>query len=244
MSYQVAERLARQVRDCLPVARCLPVDVHELARQLGVVEIMYESDLVEDGRLELRGGKARVFLATRANRHRRRFTLAHELAHLLLAEPRQDTIARRMRTDNEIERFCDDFAAALLLPRHLILDDYAKRPPVLSTVRHLAARTDTSMAAATVRLSQVAQWPHALLHWKRTDSTWRYRWGAGVPAELHRRLRSAPETSAHLEILAAQGTKDQYADIAMHTGHATISLRCEISIRARSAIALAVFPRS
>lgn len=149
-----------------------------------------------------------------------------------------------MKADDEVERFCDNFAAALLLPRALILADYQQRPHTLATVRHLAARTDTSLAAATVRLNEVAGWPHALLHWKRADPGWRYRWGAGLPTALHRRLRSAPETSGLLDELGARGSRDQPAEIPMRVGRSSMSVRGDISIRGRSAVALVTFPPS
>jgi hypothetical protein len=242
MTSGVAEYLAAQVRRCLPVARTLPVDVSTLARQLGIDEIICVPNLIEDGRLEQRDGHVRVLLSSRANPHRQRYTLAHEIAHLLLADPRREVIARRMKADDEVERFCDNFAAALLLPRALILADYRQGPHTLATVRHLAARTDTSLAAAAVRLNEVGGWPHALLHWKRGDRGWRYRWGAGVPTALHRRLRSALETSGLLDELRDRGSRDQTADIPMRVGRSGISVPGDISIRGHSAIALVTFP--
>jgi len=242
MTSGIAEHLATEVRRYLPVARTLPVDVSEVAHQLGIDEIIRVPNLIEDGRLEQRDGHVRVLLSSRANPLRQRYTLAHEIAHLLLADPQRELIARRMKADDEVERFCDNFAAALLLPRALVLADYRQGPHTLATVRHLAARTNTSLAAATVRLNEVAGWPQALLHWKRGDRGWRYRWGAGVPTALHRSLRSAPETSGLLDELRDRGNRDQTADIPIRVGRSSMSVPGDISIQGRSAIALVTFP--
>jgi hypothetical protein len=241
MSGGLAERVAAQLRSRVPLAGNFPVDVEALARQLGVNEILRVTNLVEDGRLERRDGHVRVLLAARGNRQRQRYTLAHEIAHLLLADPERDTIARRMKTNDEVERFCDGFAAALLLPRAIISSQYGPTRPSLASLRRLSQQSDASLAAAAVRLHEVAAWPHSLLHWKRSDRGWFYRWGAAVPITYHRRLRSAPNTSACLDALALKGRLDQPAQIEMRVGAALVRLNGEISIRGRSAIGLMEF---
>lgn len=243
MSARLAERVATQLRAHLPAARRVPVDVEDLARSLGVGEIIDASGIVEDGRLELRDGHVRVVLSGRGSEQRRRYTLAHEIGHLLLADPQRDTIARRMTSDDEVERFCDSFAAALLLPKELLEVEYRSRPHALKSVRRLAAQCDVSLAAATVRLNEVAGWSHALLHWKRSDRGWQYRWGAGVPVRYYRRLRSAPDTSERLDLLASRTPGDQAGEIPMRVGPDVLCLRGEVSIRGSSAVALLAFSR-
>lgn len=241
MRVELAERVADQLRNHLPLARELPIDVEAVALGLGVDEVIRVDGLVEDKRLEQRDGHVRVLLASRGSAQRQRYTVAHEIGHLLLADPERDTIARRMRSDDDVERFCDDFAAALLLPRHLTRDEYRQRARGLATVRHLAARTNSSLAAATVRLNEVGGWSHALLHWKRGEHGWQFRWGAGVPVTFHRRLKSASNTSDCLEALGVGGRADQRADIPMLVGQTPMRLIGEASVRGRSAIALVRF---
>ncbi|MGH8983527.1 MAG: ImmA/IrrE family metallo-endopeptidase [Acidimicrobiia bacterium] len=241
MTPRLAEDLAGQLRQHLTLARTLPVDVEGLARQLGVTQILRVSRLVEDGRLEQTNGHTRVLLASEASIERQRYTLAHEIGHLLLTDPERDTIARRMESDDEIERFCDAFAASLLLPRELVHSEYRSRKRKLNTVRHLGHRTGTSLAAATVRLNEVAHWRRALLHWKRAEQGWRYRWGAAIPVTLHQRLRSAPNTSATLDRLRSRGGNDQRTLISLRVGRTTMELPCEVSVRGRSAVALVEF---
>jgi hypothetical protein len=237
-----AETLADRLRRLLRSARAIPVDPYAVAHALGVDEIVTNSQMIEDGRLERIDGHIRISLTTRGNAQRQRFTLAHELGHLLLADSGQDTIARRMRTDDDVERFCDSFAAALLLPRPLMNSSARTKPPRLDTLRELAGITNVSMAAVTVRLAETCGWRVALLHWKRWPTGWTYRWGAAVPRVLYRTLRSAPSTSDELDRLAAVGRNDQRGSVTMRSATSEIALPGEFSVFPRSALALVAFP--
>lgn len=243
MNTGLAEHLAGQVRRQTSTARRLPLDIYALAHEFGVENIAIVDGLIEDGRLEQREGIVRVLLSARATPQRQRYTLAHELGHLLLADPDKDTIARRMRSDDDVERFCDAFAAALLQPRDVVIREYSRAPRTLATVRHLADRTQTSLAAATVRLREVLEWQQSLLHWKRTDRGWHYRWGAGVPRASYRSLRSAAETTVDLDLAAERGRAYQPVSVRMHLGAHTITISGKGSVRGRSALGLFDLPR-
>lgn len=240
MNAGLAERAAEEVRRRIPAARSVPINLSAVATALGVSEIVLAQNLVEDGRLEQRGGTARIFVNERAGYERRRYTIAHELGHLLLAEPERDTIARRMKCDDDVERFCDAFAAALLLPRDLVRA-YRREAECLATVRDLAQQTRTSLAAVTVRLNELAGWRSAVVHWRYVDGTWTYRWGAAVPTDVHRRLRSAPGTSDSLDRLRERGAHDQHARIPVLIGRRAFEIDGEFSVRGTSAIGLVRF---
>lgn len=89
---------------------------------------------------------------------RQRFSLAHELKHVLDDElidlaprglyPSVGGYSRHERA----ERVCDRFAAALLMPRPLLRADWADG---LQDIAKLAKRYDVSRAAMRVRLSQL-----------------------------------------------------------------------------------------
>ncbi len=235
-----AEWLALQVRRHFEPARAVPVDLLALASELGIAEIATVNGLIEDGRLEQTRGRVRVLLSNRSTPERQRFTLAHEIGHLLLADPKRDLIARRMKSGDDVERFCDHFAAALLLPRAAV-EEFGARPKTLSNVRRLAAQAETSLAAATVRLNEVADWRCSLLHWRRADAGWRYRWGAGVPAPYYRKLKSSADTSSTLDALARLDSLDRHAELDMQAGATVVHLSGQVSIRGASAIGLMRF---
>lgn len=78
-------------------------------------------ELDSDGYLIDLGVQGRQLLVTsRGPRTRRRFTVAHEIGHLCLAE---HGIEWNATTDSEVERWCDRFASELLLPRASLIED-------------------------------------------------------------------------------------------------------------------------
>jgi len=88
---------------------------------------------------------------------RQRFSLAHEMKHVL--DDGLIDIAgglypatRGYSTDERTERVCDRFAAALLMPKVLLRADWADG---LQDIAKLAKRYHVSRAAMTVRLSQL-----------------------------------------------------------------------------------------
>lgn len=94
------------------VSHVPPVDVEDVARRLGVY--LCDKKLVEDGRLEVVGRHIEIQIRSGLSATRRRFTVAHELGHLILPCPGARMTARRApwHHSNE-ERLCDEIAAAI-----------------------------------------------------------------------------------------------------------------------------------
>lgn len=93
--------------------------------------------------------------SSKRNHGAKTFTLAHELAHIL---GKRSAISDNYRSDNEVERFCNRFAASLLIPRDKFLaiveqkhltfgsyDDAVESAKVISNI------FKTSVSAALVR---------------------------------------------------------------------------------------------
>lgn len=84
----------------------------------------------------------------------RAFTLMHEYCHLLL---RQSVLSDENRK-NEVERFCNQFAAFFLMPRERFLAEAKARLPKAgedwsdAAIRALGSRFKTSMSAVTIHL--------------------------------------------------------------------------------------------
>jgi hypothetical protein len=87
-----------------------------LAQKLGVESIMEERLPFEGGVFLQPSGKLLIKLNASSSFARKRFTLAHEVGHLLLG----DMSGRRMacQSDPALERACDSIAAELLMPSH------------------------------------------------------------------------------------------------------------------------------
>ncbi|MEW5701574.1 MAG: ImmA/IrrE family metallo-endopeptidase [Candidatus Zixiibacteriota bacterium] len=156
-----------------------PIPVERIARKLGaaVRKEPYEGDL--SGVLYRRAGECVIGVNNNDNGLRQRFTVAHEIGHLVLhdgsiyidrkyagelAKPAETESGKRffrdkvssMATDpHEIE--ANRFAAALLMPQDLLFADIEKRSisvPIrsLTDIKPLASRYRVSLEAMVFRL--------------------------------------------------------------------------------------------
>lgn len=96
------------------------------------------------------GGRPVIVYSSMDPGDRQRFTVGHELAHLLLHSPLRDD---ELDAD-QAEREADAFAGALLLPREAALD--AMRPPLtLHTLSQVKATFGISIGAGAARAKQL-----------------------------------------------------------------------------------------
>ena len=102
-----------------------------------------------------------IGISTKESRTARLFTLAHELAHIVL----RDSTVHAANTDwfdfqSETERWCNRFAAALILPRSIVR---VNRTDVLLSARELSQRYGLSPEAAVWRMQDLSliDRPHA-----------------------------------------------------------------------------------
>jgi len=151
----------------------VPVDLQQLCARLGLRVAVEDLGRLDACLIPAQGGKV-IKLNSRVPRPRRRFSLAHEIAHALLqlpvAPPPQPSpsVCRGNRAaDRTVERLCDAFAAELLMPytafRRFALDDtYVS----IEGIERLASLFDTSVTAAARRLAETAEAPVVVAMWK------------------------------------------------------------------------------
>ncbi|CAN0502390.1 unnamed protein product, partial [Phaeothamnion confervicola] len=128
------------------------VDVAALGELLGV-RTMSGTDLPASGLATETDDGWAIVLAAGDPPTRRRFSLAHELKHII-DDPFIDWLYPgygAFSTDLLAERAADQFAAALLMPKAWIKRDWGDRHQDL---RRLAARYGVSMSAMNVRLGE------------------------------------------------------------------------------------------
>lgn len=129
-----------------------PVDVEWLARRMGV-QIVDEIDPSLSGRLESSDhpvARATIFVNRLEPARRQRFTVAHELGHLMkhsVGELWRDTNYR----GDPREREANNFAAALLMPPHMV-EQYAQ---LTLDPRRLAGVFDVGVQAMEYRLANL-----------------------------------------------------------------------------------------
>ena len=138
-----------------------PVDIETVARVLGM-SVNYERlDSDVSGLMLFERGVAKVAINELHHRHRQRFTLAHEIGHLLLhATSDRVFIDRRFfrnqwssRGELREEIEANAFAASLLMPRSLI-EQFLEADGGITDVDvfRMATRFEVSEQAMTLRL--------------------------------------------------------------------------------------------
>lgn len=132
-----------------------PVDLDGMAGALGV-EVVSDPRLPEGiaGRIERSGRGYRATINGRDGRRRQRFTLAHELAHVilhrdLLGDGIVDDVLYRSRMSSDIESQANRFAADLLMPAALMREFWRQG---VRSFADMAARFDVSAEAARIRM--------------------------------------------------------------------------------------------
>jgi len=215
-----------------------PVDLSQLAEKMAINDIL-DAAMAEDGRLELRDRRAVIYVRADLSRERRRFTIAHELAHRLLMHRTAPAVAYRRRlTGDNLERLCDDIAAAILLPRQWVEKEFIRAPQGLDTVRRMGTAAGASLSASLVRLREVHRWSHSLLRFNHVTDRWRLAAPAGVPPDLHRSLRTTPETNTTLAAIGRRSREDVVAALPLRLGLRSWVFPAELSVRVTIAIAL------
>jgi Zn-dependent peptidase ImmA (M78 family) len=152
------------VKDVNPTA--VPVPVEEYATKIGA-KIRLENDLGQDeaGWSFEKGGKHYICVNANDQEERIRFTICHEIGHIVLCLPSDDKTlpwwSYTKRSKNEI--ICDVFAAELLLP-HLLFKPAADTEVIgFGTVSDLASRFMASLTATSSRFATVVSAPCAFV---------------------------------------------------------------------------------
>jgi Zn-dependent peptidase ImmA (M78 family) len=160
------DRVAAFMLEKLAISRpAIPVQL--IAESLGVRVIETELEPDVSGALILRESDAIIAINSSHSKNRRRFTLAHEIGHLVLKHSgmeshvdRQFTVLRRdsnsstATDDREIE--ANRFAAELLMPMDFIVKEFVKFGHFdEETIGKLAIRYAVSPIAFKIRLSNL-----------------------------------------------------------------------------------------
>lgn len=143
-----------------------PVDVEALAEKLGA-EIVFEDLEGAKARVIQLGNRARIIISTRiVGVGAIRFSIAHEIAHLLLkhyvkdgdlgrAFKRQRTCSPLESDGSEIERDASVFATELLMPAPLVTPMCRMRLTSMDPVRAISSAFQTSMYASARRFVEL-----------------------------------------------------------------------------------------
>jgi hypothetical protein len=136
-----------------------------LACKLGVTRIIEQRLPFEGGLFQLPDGELVIKLNSESSFVRKRFTLAHEIAHLLLNTVPAHRSASR--TDEDLERTCDLIAAELLMPTEEATDFIrGLGSPSPENLKAIASRYMVSLQTAGIRVhSGLKLWKCAIGMW-------------------------------------------------------------------------------
>ena len=150
------------------------VDVVELASSLGDVEIRYE--LLNSSGLVISDDQGHtVILVSLADAHvRQRFTVAHEVGHLWLERLDSEGASFSPQNDDDTERWCDAFAAAVLIPREWLSAELMYTPIIDLSTSLLMKPYGHDVSAVTLfrRIGEVSKISVGILERTRGNNEW------------------------------------------------------------------------
>ncbi len=137
-----------------------PVDVFSIADELGINVYKTEDNAWPESvsgwirRLDPNKDIFEIVVNGNHSRLRRRFTIAHEIAHFVLHEHKigdgiQDDVLYRSDLSTKIENEANGFAAEILMPRHLVDREISEGE---TDMRKLSEIFDVSLATMSIRL--------------------------------------------------------------------------------------------
>jgi Zn-dependent peptidase ImmA (M78 family) len=138
----------------------------DLCRVFGITAVLKEK-LSFDGGIFDEEDRLIIKINSCSIATRQRFTLAHELGHLIVSSGDVRS-ARRCLTSNPLEDACDAVAAELLMPLDSIMST-DKIEQSAESLERFASRFRVSLHAATKRLRELKIWNASVGLWGRSN---------------------------------------------------------------------------
>jgi hypothetical protein len=163
------DAILTRARRCIQLAQSLgwdgpPFDVEQLASLLGLqVEYTDELPSGQSGAI-VNGSPIRILIAASDSRVRRRYTIAHEIAHTLLPEPfsGSESIGWRYQLDAQspVEMLCQIAASEFLMPTEAVRS-LPNRHSFMELLMEVRNGFDVSHEAAARKVIAMASRPAA-----------------------------------------------------------------------------------
>jgi Zn-dependent peptidase ImmA (M78 family) len=159
-------------------------EIPSICKKYGVQEILYE-ELPFEGGVFGEADKLVIKINRNSPPTRQKFTLAHELAHLMIASQKLKS-ARRSLSSAPLEIACDQVAAELLIPLSEISQlDFRNVSP--SLILSLSHKFGVSLHAMALRISSLRLLRPSIGLWKWENGSSKELWYAGKRLWVTRR---------------------------------------------------------
>lgn len=160
-----------------------PLDLEKLASHLSVSEIRL-TPLAMRGRIAVEGPRVSIEINAEDPPFVQRFTLAHEIAHLVVEDGRVRAAVRQGRAVEsldrryyeEVERVCDLLAGELLLPEEWLKDHLDLHTPSLSTAQSIAVVARVPLTFVVKRAIERGLWRASASGWTMHRGHARVAW--------------------------------------------------------------------
>jgi IrrE N-terminal-like domain len=129
--------------------QCPPTDLEAIRPRLNITQFCAE-DIAGSGELQRDGDGLKVVYSSTLSSTRKRFTIAHEMAHALF----ESTGPNCPRTGVELERLCDKIAAEILMPKRIFLGLLGREFSV-KRILELSQLFRTSVSATAIRCAEL-----------------------------------------------------------------------------------------
>lgn len=185
----IPEAIERIVDDALQGVATAPTNLEALCAKLGV-EASESQEIVGLGLLTLEAGRFRIYYSDGLRKTRMRFTIAHEIGHLLMLRSGKWAPT----SGRELERICDLFASEILMPTKVFREQAASVDSLQGILR-LSSVFQASLSSTAIRFGSLRK--AVLFH---VDNN-HVKWSSGfirsghtdeLPESLKRVISEAP----------------------------------------------------
>ena len=156
-----------------------PTSVRNMAEKVGIDRVELRSMTADAMQIPRPDGGYTVFLNAAQPKHRHRFSLAHEIAHVLLRPYTKGVVVHRRSFSPEqdpkfkqIERICNRMAAEILMPHSAFYETAEQHGWTLENTIEIASKLRVSSEAAIRRLVDLAPQPFGVIAWEASQPDW------------------------------------------------------------------------
>lgn len=163
-----------------------------------------------------------IFYNGQSRRERQRFTVAHELGHLVLHRHQQgsfncdkESIHAGPVGQGPLEREANDFASSLLMPGDVLHDHLSGRWIDLHLLSSLATRLEVSFEALCIRFIQTTNQRAILLRWDGGMLNYERRSQSAVDSRALIRRTAEPQEPLPGTVAAESGVEQEWRGVVV-----------------------------